>query len=74
MNMQLCAPHSNGSTSDGLSVGVCFVGVTSTDFDLQDQEGPTTKTATETGGDQIERNEVVPELEPPRCGTEFKLR
>jgi hypothetical protein len=54
MDMHFSTPDCDGITSDDLSVGVCFVGVTGSDLDLQDLEEPTYETATETAGSQID--------------------
>jgi hypothetical protein len=54
MDMHFATPDCDGSTSDDLSVGVGFVGVTGSDTDLQDQEESTHETATETAGTQID--------------------
>jgi hypothetical protein len=54
MNMNFSTPDCDGSSSDNLSVGVGFEGVTRSDMNLQDQEEPVFETATETGGGQID--------------------
>jgi hypothetical protein len=49
MDIHISTPHCDGSTSDDLSVGVGFVGVTGSDMDLQDLEEPTYETAKDSG-------------------------
>jgi hypothetical protein len=62
MEMQFSTHYSDGRTSDDRSVEVDFVGVTSSDIHLQDQEEPPSKYETETEGDQIDNaNNVFPE-------------
>jgi hypothetical protein len=54
MGMHFSTPDCDGSTSDDLSVGVGFVGVTGSDMDLQDKKESAYETATETAGSHID--------------------
>jgi hypothetical protein len=62
MEMQFSTHYSDRRTSDDPFVEVDFVGVTSSDIHLQDQEEPPSKYETETEGGQIDNaNNVFPE-------------
>jgi hypothetical protein len=54
MDMHFSTLDCDGSTSDDLSVGVGFVGVTGSNIGLQDQEESTYENATEIAGSQID--------------------